>query len=230
MMNKDKKLLIVGAGEFAEIAYEYFMTDSEYEIIGFAVEKQYRDKTIMYDKPVIDFETITEVYPPDMVDVFVAITYTKFNTVRTRLYKQCKAWGYKCASYISSHAFVWHNVKVGENSFIFEDNTIQYYAEIGNNTILWSGNHVGHRSKIGDNCWITSHCVISGFCNIGAGCFLGVNATVCDHITIAQDVTLGAGALAVKDLKKEGEVYIGSPARLMGRTSYEQFGAETPHD
>ena len=40
--NEDKKkLVIVGAGEFAEIAYEYFTYDSDYEVVGFAVEKAY---------------------------------------------------------------------------------------------------------------------------------------------------------------------------------------------
>ena len=34
-MGKTKKLLIVGAGELAEIAYEYFTYDSRYEAIGF---------------------------------------------------------------------------------------------------------------------------------------------------------------------------------------------------
>lgn len=40
-MKKEKKLVIVGSGEFAEIAYEYFTYDSEYEVVGFAVEKEF---------------------------------------------------------------------------------------------------------------------------------------------------------------------------------------------
>lgn len=34
-----KNLLIVGAGEFADIAYEYFTVDSDYTVVGFAVER-----------------------------------------------------------------------------------------------------------------------------------------------------------------------------------------------
>ena len=37
-----KKLVIVGDGEFAEIAYEYFTYDSELEVAGFVVEKDYK--------------------------------------------------------------------------------------------------------------------------------------------------------------------------------------------
>ena len=43
-MGKTRKLVIVGAGEFAEITYEYFTFDSEYEVVAFAVEKEYKKK------------------------------------------------------------------------------------------------------------------------------------------------------------------------------------------
>lgn len=223
---KNKKLIIIGDGEFAEIAYEYFTHDSEYEVEGFAVEKNFMTKDLLFDKPIINFENITDIYPANEFYVFVAVTFTKFNAVRTRLYRKCKELGYRCASYVSSHAFVWHNVKIGENTFIFENNTIQYYAEIGNNVIMWSGGQISHRSKVGDNCWLAPHVVIAGFSSVGSGCFLGVNSIICDYINIEQDIVIGAGTLVIKSLDEKGQVYIGSPARLMGRSSYEQFGLD----
>lgn len=225
-MGKTRKLVIVGAGEFGEIAYEYFTYDSEYEVVAFAVEKEYKTKEILFDLPVIEFEKIAEEYPPEEYETFVAVTYVQLNRARRKLYEKCKKMGYHCAAYISSHAFVWHNVTVGENTFIFEDNTVQYHVSIGNNVILWSGNHIGHRTVIEDDCWLTSHDVISGFCRIGRGCFIGVNATVGDNVSIAKDIVLGAGALTVKNLEEEGQVYVGSPAKLLGKTSYKQFGVK----
>jgi uncharacterized UPF0146 family protein len=38
---KKQKIVIVGAGEFAEIAYEYFTHDSEFEVVAFSVEKSF---------------------------------------------------------------------------------------------------------------------------------------------------------------------------------------------
>lgn len=226
-MEKTKKLVIVGAGEFGEIAYEYFMVDSEYRVVAFAVEAEYRDMGELRGIPVVDFENIQNLYPPEEYYVFVAITYVKLNRARRRLYRICKSMGYTCASYISSHSFFWKNAEVGENTFIFEDNTIQYHVKIGNNVILWSGNHIGHRSVIEDDCWLTSHVVVSGYCKIGAGSFLGVNAALGDNVFIAEDVVLGAGAVTVKNLEKKGGVYIGSPAKpIENRTSYTQFGVE----
>lgn len=223
----NKKLVIVGAGEFGEIAYEYFTDDSEYTVVAFAVEHQYRKTNELRGLPVVDLETLEKQYPPQEYETFVAVTYVKLNRARRRLYELCKQKGYTCASYISSHAFFWKNAEIGENSFVFEDNTVQYHVKIGNNVILWSGNHIGHRTVIHDDVWLTSHVVVSGFCEIGRGCFIGVNASIGDNVAIAEDVVLGAGSVTVKSLEEKAGVYVGCPAkRLDGRTSYSQFGLE----
>lgn len=222
-MEKSKKLIIVGSGEFAEIAYEYFSYDSPYEVIGFAVEKEFKKENELMGRPVIEFESIQEIYSPKEYETFVAISYIKLNRVRTRLFQECKNKGYHCASFISPHSFVWHNVQVGENVFIFENNTIQYNVKIGDNVILWSGNHVGHRTIIEDNCWLTSHDVISGFCKIGKNSFLGVNATLGDQVHLARDTVFGAGAMTVRSLEEPGGVYVGCPARKLDKTAYMQF-------
>jgi len=225
-MEKSKKLVIVGAGEFAGIAYEYFTYDSEYEVAAFAVNEQYKTADTYMGLPLISFEEMEKVYPPDEYQVFTAVTYSKLNRDRRRVFKKCKDLGYSCATYISSRAFVWRNATVGENTFVFEDNTIQYHVSIGNNVVLWSGNHVGHRTVIEDDVWVTSHCVISGFCKIGRGSFLGVNVTLGDQVTLGEDTVFGAGALTVKNLTEKGCVYVGSPARKLDRSSYEQFNVE----
>ena len=38
-MERSKKIIIVGTSAFAEIAYEYFQYDSEYEVVAFSVEQ-----------------------------------------------------------------------------------------------------------------------------------------------------------------------------------------------
>lgn len=223
-MTKDKELVIIGAGEFGEIAYEYFTDDSSYTVVAFAEERRFKSKDELRGLPVIELEEINERFPPDRFEVFVAVTYVKLNRARRRLYFYCKEKGYKCASYISSHSFFWKNASIGENSFIFEDNTVQYHVKIGNNVILWSGNHIGHRTVIEDDVWLTSHVVVSGFCHIGRGCFIGVNASIGDNVTVSDDVVLGAGAVTVKNLDQKAGVYIGAPAKLVeNRTSYQQF-------
>lgn len=212
-MNKNKKLVIVGAGELARIAYEYFTYDSEYEVAGFSVEQTFLNEHSLYDKPIVAFEEINDHFPPATYEAFVAIPASQLNRLRTRLYKAVKDKGYVCATYISSHAFVWRNAQIGENCFIFEDNTIQPFVKIGNNVILWSGNHIGHQTIIEDNCFISSHVVVSGYCRIGNSCFLGVNSTFNDHVEIPPSCIIASGALVTKSLHEPEKIYCGSPVK-----------------
>lgn len=198
---KAKKLVIIGDSAFAEIAFEYFTHDSEYEVVAFAVEAAYRKSNEKFGLPLIDVENMEREFLPEEHSVFVAIVYSQLNRLRCRLMREAKAKGYALASYISSRAFVWHNVQVGEHCFIFEDNTVQPFVTLGDNVILWSGNHIGHHSTIGSHCFISSHVVISGFCKIGESCFLGVNSTIANNITIGDDCWIGPGVLVIKDVE-----------------------------
>lgn len=224
-MKNEELLLLVGDGEFAEIAYEYFTYDSSYKVVAFAVEKQYIKKEKLYDLPIIPFEEIERLYPPGQYKVFVAINSTQLNRPRTRLYDEVKNKGYELVSYISSKAFVWRNVSVGENTFIFENNVVQHLVNIGNNVVIWSGNHIGHGSVIKDNCFISSHVVIAGGCEIGESCFLGVNSTFNDKIKVGKDCFISSGALVNKDTKA-GMIYTGNPAKSSKITSYRYYGIE----
>jgi sugar O-acyltransferase (sialic acid O-acetyltransferase NeuD family) len=214
-----RRLVLIGAGEFAQIACEYFEHDSDYDVVAFSVEREYLAQPTLADRPVVAYETLEAHYPPADVDVFVAIPSSQLNRLRTRLYLDVKRRGYKLASYVSTRAFVWRNVELGDNCFIFEGNVIQPFVRIGNNCILWSGNHVGHRTVVRDNVFVASHAVISGYCEIGENSFIGVNSTFNDHVKVAPDNVIGSGALVTRNTEP-GLVYVGSPAHAVpGRSS-----------
>jgi sugar O-acyltransferase (sialic acid O-acetyltransferase NeuD family) len=202
-----KPLVIFGAGDIAQLAYYYFSSDSHYEVVAFTVDAAYLTDNYFCELPVIAFEELGSHYPAIQYDVFVAVSYAKLNQVRKEKYLAVKAKGYPLASYISSHATVLNDGKIGENCFILEDNTIQPFVTLGNNITLWSGNHIGHHSSIHDHCFIASHVVVSGGVEIGESCFIGVNVTLRDHIKIGEKCVIGAGALLLTDAEPEG-VYL----------------------
>lgn len=204
-----KKLVIFGSGEIAQLAHLYFSIDSEYEVVAFTVDAGYLADKIFCGLPVVAFEEVTTYFPPEEFEFFVALSYSKLNAVRKEKYLAVKAMGYRLASFISSRSTVLNEGRLGENCFIFEDNTIQPFVTIGNNVTLWSGNHIGHHSKIKDHSFIASHVVVSGGVEIGEQCFIGVNATLRDHIKIGDKCVIGAGALLLADAEPEG-VYIGT--------------------
>lgn len=209
----NKKLVIIGMGETGNLAYEYFTHDSDYEVAAFSVEKEYLSDKTFKNLPVVDFSEIEKLYHPKEFDAFVAMGSGKLNRNRTKMYLKVKEKGYHLASYISSHAFVWHNVKIGENCFILEDNTLQPFTSVGNNVVMWSGNHLGHQSHIGDNCFITSHVVISGYVSIGDNAFIGVNSAIADNVNVAADNYIAMGSVINKNTQ-ENAIYRGNPAEV----------------
>lgn len=199
-----KRLVIFGTGDIAQIAHLYFSTDSDYDVAGFTVDSAFLTEAEFCGLPVIPFESLAEAYPSSTHAMFVALSYSKLNALRRQKYEAAKASGYEMASYVSSRSTVLNGGRIGENCFIFEDNTIQPFSTIGDNVTLWSGNHIGHHSSIGSHTFIASHVVISGGVEVGEQCFIGVNATLRDHIKIGERCVIGAGTLILSDAEPEG--------------------------
>jgi sugar O-acyltransferase (sialic acid O-acetyltransferase NeuD family) len=201
-------LIIFGTGEIAQVAHYYFSTDSDYETVAFTVDSQYLRDSHFCGLPAIAFQDVSKKYPPKTHAMFVALSYSRLNSIRKEKYLASKEIGYCLASYISSQATILNDGKIGQNCLILEDNTIQPFVQIGNNVTLWSGNHIGHHSVIKDHSFLASHVVVSGGVKIGEQCFIGVNATLRDHIEVGDRCVIGAGALLLGDAEPEG-VYIG---------------------
>jgi sugar O-acyltransferase (sialic acid O-acetyltransferase NeuD family) len=197
---KTKKLVIFGTEDFADIAFEYFTHDSDYEVVAFTVDRDYRTETEKFGLPIIPFEELETTIPPSECEFYGAVVYSKLNRLRKEICDKARAKGFRLASYVSSRAFVWRNVRLGEHCFLFEDNTVQPFAEIGDNVVLWSGNHIGHHSRIGNHCFLTSHVVVSGWAEIGDYTFIGVNTTLANNTRVGKECWINHGACLSGDI------------------------------
>jgi sugar O-acyltransferase (sialic acid O-acetyltransferase NeuD family) len=217
---KNNKMIIIGLSNNAKLAAFYFTKDTNYEVVGFAVDKQYKTAEHFYNLPVFELESLTKLFPPSECDAFVAVGYNEMNTIRENLYSKVKGLGYFLPNYISPKCSFLTEETIGDNNLILEDNTIQPFVKIGSNNVLWSGNHIGHDVVIGDHNFITSHVVVSGFTKIENNCFIGVNATLRDGITIASKTLIAAGAIILKDTN-EADVYLPAKTILHDKKSDE---------
>jgi sugar O-acyltransferase (sialic acid O-acetyltransferase NeuD family) len=211
-------LVVFGAGDIARLAHFYFSTDSEHDVVGFAVDSAYRTSDEFQGLPLVAVEELRERFSPTNVKMFVALSYAKMNRLRAEKYAEMKALGYELVSYVSSRCSYLSQFPPGDNCFILEDNTVQPFVTIGNDVTLWSGNHIGHDSTIGDHCFISSHVVVSGHVSVGPSCFIGVNATLRNSISIGERTLIGAGAAIMKNTPP-GSVYPGPRAERLAKTS-----------
>jgi sugar O-acyltransferase (sialic acid O-acetyltransferase NeuD family) len=223
MSSPHERVVIIGTGETAAIAFEYFRADSPHEVVAFAAERSFITADRWCGLPVAPLEEIALEYPPGQYRAFVAVSYTQLNRLRRRLYSQVKAAGFTCVSYVSSRAMVAPTARIGENAYVQEFVAVQPRCVVGNNVVICSGACVGHGAVIGDDCFTGPHATICGLARIGRGAFIGAGSCVADEVSVAEDCIISAGAAVTKDTVRR-QVYVGSPARPVARDSFDSFG------
>jgi UDP-3-O-[3-hydroxymyristoyl] glucosamine N-acyltransferase len=83
--------------------------------------------------PVVAFDEVVRLFPPDRFDMFVAASFRNVNTVRQKKVAEAEAIGYDLISHVSPRAVTWSGFVVHPNTFIMENNVIQPYVKIGKN-------------------------------------------------------------------------------------------------
>lgn len=215
------KIIIFGTGRGADVAFRYLTKDSPHQVCAFTVESAYKNTMEFHGLPVVGFETVENVYPPGEYMMFIPLGFKGLNRVRCEKYMQAKKKGYSFISYVSSSIARIEDLKVGENCFILEGQTINLDVEIGNNVTIWSGNHIGDCSVIKDHNWLSSQISISGNVTIESFCFLGNSSSISNGLTVAQRSFIGANALITKNTT-EGGVYL-VPGAIKSPMDSEKF-------
>ena len=196
----------------AELAHFYFTHDSQYVPVAFCVDACFLKENKFCGLPVLAFEEIDQILPPEEYLFSAPIYASKMNKTKEEICNKIEKKGYNFASYISSKAYTW-NAKIGKNAFIFEGCNIQPFVTIGNNLVMWSFSHIGHHSQIGNNNFISGNVVIAGKNKIDDFCFIGTNSSTRDHTHISSNTFVGQDASVVCNLEPEGGVWLGVPAK-----------------
>ena len=209
-MVKNKKLIIFGNTKYAEMVCDYFSEYSEYEVCAFTVNKKYKNKDIFYNKPIVNFEDIENIFNPLEYEVFIAIGSSNLNKVREYIYNQVLSKGYNLATFVHPDAYIGKKVLIGKNCIIMECCRILTRTKIGNNVIIWPSAFISHDNLIKDHCYIVGS--TNGFCEVGENCFLGAGAMIADNVKIAKNNFITMSAVIRKDTD-EDSIYEGIPAK-----------------
>lgn len=213
------KVVIFGVGQLAEVIGHYLENDPRFEIAGFVVDNAYLPDTAHFaGKPVVAWERITEVYPPKEYALLGPISYRKNNNLRKERYLEGKSLGYKFASFVhpSSHVT---GARIGENSILLEDCTVQPFATLGVCSILWSKVHIGHHAQVDDYCFFASFCGVAGNARIGERVFFGGQTGVTDNLSVGDGCIIGAGAIVTQDMAPNS-VAVGANIRVLKNAAH----------
>ena len=209
-----EKVVIFGNSEAARLSQFSLTHDSPYEVVAFTVYQSYIKQETFCGLPVVPFEEIESLYPPQDFKMMVSIFASRINKTRAEKYQQVKAKGYRLISYISSKAITWPDLVVGENCFISEGSICRPFLQIGNNVLIFPGASIGHDSVIKDHCFIAAHATLLGAVTLEPYSCIGANATILEGVTVARECVIGAGAVIRENTQEKGVYRIDPPTLL----------------
>lgn len=213
-------VVIFGNGTFSDLAWYCLTHDSDFQVIGFTVDRAFLSAEVHEGLPVVAFEDLPRYHPPDKVRLLIPLGYRAINGLRRERYRAAKAQGYEFISYVSSRASIWPDLRVGENCMIYEHAIIQPFACIGDNVIVRSGAHISHHCSVADHAFVAAGVTLGGNVTVGEQAFVGLGAVVRDGLVLAERSLIGAGAVVLANTEADG-VYVGNPAQKTGRSARE---------
>jgi len=213
MKQKKKNLIIYGDSSYAEMIAHYFQTDSEYQVVAFCVDKDYKTRETIDTLPVIDLEDIEAHFSTENHYIFAAIGYKSVRTHKV-LFEKIANLSFPVASYISSKAIVDISCKISINCLILPGVILEPDTTIEENCFINSGAIVCHHTCIKAHTILAAGSLIGGHTTIGESSLIGFNATVAELLQVANETLLGASSLLLQDTEKH-TMYVGTPAKAV---------------
>lgn len=205
----EKSIIIFGNSPFSKMIKYYIETYTSSKVFAFTVDSEYKTSDSFCNLPVISFENINSICPPNKYDMIIAIGSSKMSTIRKEKMDISKNLGYFLPNFIHPTVHM-ENTDIGYGNIILENTVLSYKVKIGNGNILWNGCNISHESRINNYNYIAPSVSIAGRTTICNNCFLGINSCIKDNLTIADYSLIGAGCYINQNTEKNS-IYV--PAR-----------------
>ncbi len=213
-----KNYVIYGDTGFAEEILNLVTIEGRDKVLAFTNDKAFISREKIADYPVISFDELEQTLK-EPFEILIAYGYTKMNTLREKVYNECKDAGLKVGSYISTNALCYSD-RIGEGSMVWPNVYIGPDVVIGNCNIIKASCEFAHNNVVGDFNYIAGSVVIGGCASISSHCFIGLNSTIKSGIALADYTLLGMGSNMLKESEPYG-VYVGNPAKILIKRSLE---------
>jgi sugar O-acyltransferase (sialic acid O-acetyltransferase NeuD family) len=207
------KLILFGNKTMARGMYLGLRNSPKYEVVGFTVDRDYLDGDRFCDLPIVPFDVVRNVFPPENHKMHIAVGFVANNKIRAERYLAAKEMAYEMVSFISSTTLL-DPKTIGDHCLVGEYCIISSTAKIGNNVTISGGCIIAEDVVIGDHCFFSGGVAVAGGARIGTGCYLGIRSIIRNRITIGNHCVIGAGALMLENAE-DNTVYLGEPATLL---------------
>lgn len=206
-------IIIIGLSRTALHVYEFVKMYKLYNVLGFAVNEQFKDKDTFCGLPVYSLENLKEECLQKDFCVFVALLWNHLNRDRKELYLYCKSQGYKLANIVSPTAIIRGRLN-GDNCWIHDYVVIQNGAELDSDIAIMAYTLIGAGTRVGAHCFFGARSILGGGSSIGEQSFVGLNATIFDDTKIGLKCIIGA-CTAVKRNMPDNSKYVTSSDNII---------------
>ncbi len=216
-----KEIILFGTGNTAQVLY-YHLEKAGRKVAAFTVDNNYLDANKLLNRPVVPYNNITSLYPPERYDMMIAIGYAKMNRVRAEKFREITKMGYDTVSYVSPTAIVWDGFSLNPHCKIGEQTIVQPFSKIGKNVFIGSGCIIGHHAEIKDHSFLASGVIVGGGATVEPYSFLGTGSVTRNDIIIRESSVVGAGTVILNHTQKNS-VHLNRSAEKMDISSKELF-------
>lgn len=209
-----KRTIIYGNGPYAQQLHQYLSEEGALEIVAFTADRQFIQEEAFRGLPLVAFEDVDKIYPPDEFRMLVVIAFSRMRN-REIMFNKAKAKGYGLENCIGSRAIVSGALEIGENNIIGDGVYLGPFGRLGDNNMIRPNTYIGHDFRIHSHSYISPGCNIGGECEIKSLSFIGIGSTVIDSIMVERETLIGAGSLVLKSTEPYSK-YVGTPAKKVG--------------
>lgn len=209
------RLIIFGAGPFAQLVCRYATTDLGLQVHAFTVDEPYLPAGLsaIDGIPLLGWTAVRQRYAPADTTMFVAVGYRRMHA-RESVYRSLRQSGYALANLLHPAAWIARDVVIHDNVIVMPGAVIEPGVTLGANNVIWSNATICHDSVIGDHNFIAANATLGGNVTIGARNFIGFSAVVMQGRRIGDDTLIGAQTLVNRDTQNLC-AYVGAPARRL---------------
>ena len=211
--NKEKKLIIYGAGGFGrEVAWlveRINKVSPTWNLLGFIDGDESIQGTEINGYPVLGKDEDVKNYTDAYYVIAVGASRTREKIVENmrKIYP-----GFKFGTVIDPNVEISELVTIGEGTIICAHTIITVNISIGSHVIINLDCTIGHDAVLKDYVTLYPSVNISGFTNIGHAAELGTGMQIIQGKSIGDYSIVGAGAVVVKDIP-DNCTAVGSPAK-----------------
>jgi len=203
---RSRKLLIIGAGGHGRVAADIAAKMKNWKQIDFLDD----DENIKFSMGIKIIGITSDVYKYMRdYDIFVAIGNSK---TRERIQSHLEQEGANIPILIHPSAIIGERVSIGTGTVVMAGAVINCCSKVGKGCIINTGVTIDHDNVIENFVHLSPGVHTAGTVQIGKGSWIGIGAVISNNISIISECVVGAGAVVVKDITKNG-FYIGTPAR-----------------